>query len=185
MRLTVPEPRTCDQDLPVELWIDEAGAIYAVNLTFAPKDQPPVGDYQDRDQIALAFVAWARGGPTPPFADRVRVMLRGDSSFEGGWTDQPEILNTYSFCSGFGYPECGIDPIAGLARYEGPVTVRAGRSSCADGGEVPSEFANAGLDVVRIEEPDPGPCGKAWAVELWIDDDGNIYGANQAGTPER
>jgi hypothetical protein len=32
VRLTKPEPPTCEQDLPVELWIDDDGLIYAVNL---------------------------------------------------------------------------------------------------------------------------------------------------------
>ena len=32
VRLTMPEPPTCQPDLPVELWIDDAGVIYPVNL---------------------------------------------------------------------------------------------------------------------------------------------------------
>lgn len=36
VRLTVPEPRTCEEDLPVELWIGDEGLIYAVNLAGAP-----------------------------------------------------------------------------------------------------------------------------------------------------
>lgn len=182
VRLTVPEPRSCDQDLPVEIWVDDEGAIYAVNLTFPPAAQPALSPGNDAAKAARAFVAWARGGPAPAFADRVRIMFHGESN---GWETNPERLNTYSFCSGFGYPECGIDPVAMLARYDGTPTVRVGRSSCADGGEVPGQFAEATQDVVRLEAPDPGPCRKAWAVELWIDDDGRIYGANQAGEPVR
>lgn len=34
--LSVPEPRTCAEDLGTELWIDEAGAIRALNLTTLP-----------------------------------------------------------------------------------------------------------------------------------------------------
>jgi hypothetical protein len=36
IRLTKPEPPTCQQDLPVELWIDDDGVIYAVNLAGPP-----------------------------------------------------------------------------------------------------------------------------------------------------
>ncbi len=183
IRLTVPEPRTCGQDLPVEIWVNDEGAIYAVNLTFAPSEQPALSRGNYRAVAARAFVAWARGGPAPAFADRVRVMLHGQSN---GWARNPERLATYSPCSGFGYPECGIDPVAMLARYDGTPTVRVGRASCADGGEVPQQFAAAApQDVVRLEAPDPGSCPKAWAVELWIDDDGLIYGMNQAGTAVR
>ncbi|WP_183100426.1 hypothetical protein [Nocardioides pelophilus] len=57
----------------------------------------------------------------------------------------------------------------------------AGRSTCADGGEVPERFAAAEDDVVRLEEPEPASCRSAWAVELWIDEDSVIYGVNQAG----
>jgi hypothetical protein len=36
VRLTKPEPPTCEQDLPVELWIDDDGLIYAINLAGPP-----------------------------------------------------------------------------------------------------------------------------------------------------
>ncbi len=68
-----------------------------------------------------------------------------------------------------------------IYRYEGLVVATAGRSICADGGEVPKRFAEAEGDVVRLEEPEPANCSDAWAVELWIDADGVIYGVNQAG----
>lgn len=137
----------------------------------------------DRASAAERFVTWARGeGPAPEFADRVRVMFSGGGAFgHTGWTDEPESRTSYSGCSGLGFPDCGIDQVALLVRYRGPVVPTAGRSTCADGGEVPERFAAAEDDVVRLEEPEPASCRSAWAVELWIDEDGVIYGVNQAG----
>ena len=132
---------------------------------------------------ATRFASWARGeGPAPEFADRVRVMFGGGGAFGStGWTDEPEDRTTYSGCSGLGFPDCGADPVAMLVRYDGRVVPTEGRSVCADGGEVPQRFAEAPEDVVRLEEPESATCRRAWAVELWIDDDGVIYGVNQAG----
>ena len=133
---------------------------------------------------ARRFVSWARGdGPAPAFADRVRVMYGGGPAFGStGWTDDPADRNTYSGCSGLGFPDCGLDPVGILARYHGHVVPTPGRSVCADGGAVPQRFADAPEDVVRLEEPEPASCAHAWAVELWIDADGQIYGVNQAGS---
>ncbi|WP_183100427.1 PASTA domain-containing protein [Nocardioides pelophilus] len=82
----------------------------------------------DRASAAERFVAWARGeGPAPEFADRVRVMFSGGGAFgHTGWTDEPESRTSYSGCSGLGFPDCGIDPVALLVRYRGPVVPTAG-----------------------------------------------------------
>jgi len=141
------------------------------------------GPTPERQASADAFVAWARGdGPAPQFADRVRVMYGGGPApGSTGWVDRPELRYLYSGCSGLGFPDCGLDPVAMIYRYQGQVVPTAGRSTCADGGEIPKRFAEAEQDVVRLEEPEPSSCRRAWAVELWIDEDGVIYGVNQAG----
>ncbi len=143
----------------------------------------PAEPTAERQESADAFVDWARGeGPAPKFADRVRVMFGGGGAFGStGWVDEPENRAYYAGCSGLGFPDCGVDPVALLVRYEGPVVATAGRSTCADGGVVPTRFASATQDAVRLEEPEPASCRRAWAVELWIDADGVIYGVNQAG----
>ncbi|KAA1421668.1 PASTA domain-containing protein [Nocardioides humilatus] len=137
----------------------------------------------ERLTSAQQFVKWARGtGPAPAFADRVRVMFLGGGAFGStGWVDDPEGRGYYSGCSGLGFPNCGLDPVAMIYNYKGVVVPTRGRSVCADGGEVPKRFAEAPEDVVRLEEPEPADCEHAWAVELWIDADGVIYGVNQAG----
>lgn len=139
----------------------------------------------DRLSAARKFVTWARGeGPAPEFADRVRVMFGGGGAVgHTGWTDEPEDRARYSGCSGLGFPDCGLDPVALLFRYDGHVVPTAGRSTCAEGGEVPEQFAASEEDVVRLEEPEPESCRSPWAVELWIDEEGVIYGVNQAGGP--
>lgn len=161
--------------------------LVAVRLLLAPEEATlnteELEASLDRMSAATQFVAWARGeGPAPEFADRVRVMYGGRGAFGSPvWTTSPETRSSYSGCSGAAFPVCGVDPVGILYRYEGPVVPTAGRSTCADGGEVPTEFAEAEGDVVRLEEPEPASCRHAWAVELWIDEDGVIYGVNQAG----
>ena len=151
-----------------------------------PAAPDPVAPTPARLESAKAFVEWARGeGSAPAFADRVRVMFGGGGAFGStGWVNDPEERTLYSGCSGLGFPDCGVDPVALLVRYRGPVVATAGRSICADGGDVPYRFAAAAPDdAVRLEEPEPENCRTAWAVELWIDEDGVIYGVNQAGAP--
>lgn len=161
--------------------------IASVRLRLALGDEPVDTEELERSltraSVAERFVAWARGeGPAPEFAARVRVLFSGGRAFgHPGWTDEPESRSSYSGCSGLGFPDCGIDPVALLVRYDGPVVPTAGRSTCADGGEVPARFAAAADDVVRLEEPEPASCREAWAVELWIDEEGVIYAVNLAG----
>jgi len=177
----------CRPPMQVQIHFDDSGAISAVGLRIRPgyNDDPAeiAAVSASREAAAEAFVAWARGkGPAPEFADRVRVMYGGGGAFGStGWVEDPETRSAYGGCSGLGFPDCPVDPVALLVRYDGPVVPTAGRSTCADGGEVPTRFAAAEQDVVRLEEPEPASCRSAWAVELWIDEGGVIYGVNQAG----
>ena len=179
-----------------------AGYVVSQQLGDGPQPAPTVDRREDADRVppvevadpteptrarkaaADAFVSWARGeGPPPEFADRVRVMYAGGGAFGStGWVDDPELRSGYAGCSGLGFPRCGADPVALLVRYQGTVVATAGRSTCAAGGEVPRRFSEAPEDAVRLEEPEPASCENAWAVELWIDDEGVIYGVNQAGS---
>jgi hypothetical protein len=146
-------------------------------------DEGTLEENLDRLSAATKFVSWARGeGSAPEFADRVRVMYGGGGAVGStGWVDDPEGRSGYGGCSGLGFPDCGVDPVALLVRYQGHVVPSPGRSTCADGGVVPQRFADAPQDVIRLEEPEPASCRTAWAVELWIDEEGVIYGVNQAG----
>lgn len=177
-------PRLCPPPPVLQIeWTDDR-RIAAVRLSLAAESPPEqVAPTPARRAAADAFVAWARGaGPAPQFADRVRVMYGGGGAFGSpGWTDEPENRGTYAGCSGLGFPSCGLDPVAILANYKGKVVASPGRSICADAGGVPEEFAQEEQDVVRLEEPEPASCAKAWAVELWIDEDGVVYAVNQAG----
>ncbi len=123
---------------------------------------------------AEAFVDWAQGkGPAPEFADRVRHFSPG---FTPPWNDEPDGRDSWSGCSGLGFPDCGIDPVATVARTdEERVAIAAGRSTCPASGEVPERYDVAEADVIRLSEPEPADCADAWAVELWIIEDGEIY----------
>jgi hypothetical protein len=165
------------------LRFDQHARLVAVELDEEVLTTEELGASLNRLPEAKRFVAWARGeGPAPEFTDRVRVMFSGGGAFGStGWTSSPEVPLTYGGCSGLGFPECFLNPVGVIHRYEGPVVATAGRSTCADGGVLPKRFAEAEEDIVRLEEPEPGDCTHAWAVELWINQDGVIYGVNQAG----
>ncbi|PWN03148.1 hypothetical protein DJ010_08470 [Nocardioides silvaticus] len=165
----------------VFLHFGDDGRLIAVETGEITERQ--LGAGLNRLSSATQFIAWARGdGPAPDFADRVRVMFLGGGAFgHTGWTDRPEDRTSYAGCSGLGFPDCALDPVALLVRHVVPVAPAAGRSQCADGGQVPQRFADASADVVRLESSSSAHC-QQWAVELWIDEEGEIYGVNQAGS---
>lgn len=187
LRIWVGAPIEGRDSCPVTsvlLSFDDRGRLAQVELDDGPGlSTDELASSMERLSSAQKFVSWARGtGPAPAFADRVRVMYRGGGAFGStGWVDHPEYRGGYLGCSGVGFPACGLDPVAILFRYQGHVVATRGRSVCADGGEVPKRFAEAPEDVVRLEEPEPASCAHTWAVELWIDADGVVYGVNQAG----
>jgi hypothetical protein len=141
--------------------------------------EPELDASMERLSAAQQFVSWARGhGPAPDFADRVR-------HFNGGlaprWNDDPERRDGWSGCSGLGFPDCAIDPVGAIARYDGKVVAAPGRSTCPVDRTVPEPYASAS-DLVRLSVPEPASCGSAWVVELWIDARGRIYAVSQVGT---
>jgi hypothetical protein len=178
--------RLCPPPPVLQIEWTKGHRISAVRLRLAVETEEtsePLEPTAERKAAAEQFVSWARGdGPAPQFADRVRVLFNGGPAFGStGWTSEPENRGTYSGCSGLGFPDCFLDPVAMIYRYDGLVVPTAGRSICPGGGEVPERFAEAEQDVVRLEEPEPANCRTAWAVELWIDEDGMVYGVNAAG----
>ena len=185
LRIWVGTPKRVGADpcppTSIFLRFDQRARLTAVELIDDAHPPGPADPSILRPMAADAFIAWARGnGPAPKFADRVRVMYGGGGAFGStGWVDDPEDRSLYAGCSGLGFPDCGLDPVALLVRHQGQVGAGAGRSSCVDGGEVPERFAEAEEDVFHIELPEH--CSDAWAVELWIDEDGVVYGVNQAG----
>ncbi|GAA3670527.1 hypothetical protein GCM10022237_32890 [Nocardioides ginsengisoli] len=132
-----------------------------------------------RATAAETFIAWARGrGAAPRFAARVRNMLAGADHFGAPrWNDRPGERASWAGCSGLGFPDCGLDPVAVVLREPGRPRIAAGRPPCADGA-LPVRYAGAGADIVRLEAPGGGCAG--WVVELWIDHRGEIYAVNLA-----
>lgn len=156
---------------------DDEGRIDAVRMTVLPPD-PQVAPDRVRAAAAGRFVAWARGtGPAPAFADRVRNMLGGQDHFGAPrWNDRPDDRGSWAGCSGLGFPDCGIDPIATILHFTGDVAAAAGRAACGTGSPLPARYATATDDIVRLF-PRGARC-EGWLVELWIDARGEVYGVN-------
>lgn len=133
----------------------------------------PVAPTAARRAAAEQFVRWARGtDPAPPFADRVRNLTPG---FVSPWNEEPQRRDQWSGCSGLGFPDCGLDPVAMAYRSRGAVDVRACLASCRD-----DRLASPD-DAVLVSQTrsDQG----AWAVLLWINAAGEIYAVG-LGVPE-
>ncbi len=151
----------------------------AADYRAAPDDDPPTLT-NAREESAEWFVAWARGeGPAPKFAARVRLV---GSGFHPAWLDEPENRTTYAGCSGLGFPDCGIDPVAAIYHAEGRIRALDG-AACASGRGLPRWLADAAADQVRLALPTDTGCDAL--VVLWIDPDGVIYGVSQVGAPPR
>lgn len=137
------------------------------DLAMLPSPAPP------RRATALQFVRWARTGEDPPaFASRVRNLTPG---FGVAWNDRPTDRSTWSGCSGLGFPDCGLDPVAAAYRSKGAVELATGIPPCSGSvGGQPEAFASKEGDVVRVSAP--GFACDGWFVLLWIDGDGVIYG---------
>lgn len=140
----------------------------------------------DRLSAAQQFAAWARGeGPAPAFADRVRLLQGGGPPFGAPtWLRDPTDRSQYSMCSGLPPGTCAIDPIFQLDQYVGAVVPARGRALCVEGVDdlPPYLAARAAEDLIRLTKPEPPTCQQDLPVELWIDEDGVIYGVNQAGS---
>lgn len=168
---------------------DDRGGLAEVAVAETPV---PVGDditeeelaeSLDRTAAARGFATWAQGdGPPPEFADRVRVLAPG---FHPGWTDEPERRTSYSGCSGLGFPDCGLDPVAAIARHDGRFVPTNDSSGCPgpsvpDDGRRPRSETDVVLLVPSGLESSPPVACPAPAVELWIDAEGVIYGVGLA-----
>lgn len=142
----------------------------------------------DRAAAAEAFVAWARGeGPPPEFAEEVRLLdadLLWDTLSDEEARDEPR----WAMCSGRAPDACAVDARKVVDRHDGPVVQTGERASmCVERfGDLPADLAAAvDTDLVRLDQPEPRGCRDAWAVELWIDGEGQIYAANLAAAPRR
>lgn len=178
--VTVDRGATGDVCPQEAVWwvLDEDGRIAEIGLTTLPPD-PQVAPDRVRTAAADRFVAWARGtGPAPAFAERVRSMLAGQDYFGAPrWNDRPDDRGSWAGCSGLGFPDCGLDPVATILHFAGDVAVASGRADCPAGrSPVPPRYAAASDDIVRLS-PRGARC-EGWRVELWIDARGQVYGVN-------
>lgn len=124
-----------------------------------------------RRAAARQFVRWARTGENPPpFATRVHNRTPG---FVTEWNDDPADRTTWSGCSGFGFPDCLLDPVAAAYHSRGAVEVATGTPPCGGGAASAGPSDASASDVVRVSAP--GFACDGWAVLLWMQDDGVIY----------
>ncbi|UMG95015.1 hypothetical protein [Nocardioides sp. TF02-7] len=174
--------RPCPRPPVVQVEWSEDRRIAGVRLRLPVEMGATTRPTPRRAATADAFVRWARGDrPPPAFADQVRLMFDGEQAFGNeAWLEPPYARSGFVGCSGLGFPDCGLDPFASVLRHDGPVGTTAGRAGCPAGGDVPPSFAESGDDVVTLASADAPSCD-GWAVELWIGDDGAIYGLNQIG----
>lgn len=159
---------------------NDDGRITAVGLDTVPTEggnditESELEASLDRIVAAQDFVAWARNeGPAPDFADRVRNFQPG---FSPPWNTEPESRQTWSGCSGAGLG-CLLNPVGAIARFRGDIEVDTGPSGC---GATP-DFGSA-QDLVHVASRVNPACRGAVVVELWIDDDGRVYGVAQVST---
>ncbi|KRB78586.1 hypothetical protein ASE01_04840 [Nocardioides sp. Root190] len=168
----------------VGLWwsVDERGLIDAIAMSLhedaGDVPVPQVAPTPARRASAERFLDWARTGSTPPdFADRVRNFVPG---FAPPWNENPSSRSGWSGCSGLGFPDCGIDPVAAVLQEKRPMVAAAGAVVCAwtSAAEraLPARFDVAD-DVVRLQVEGVTGCGDGAVVELWIDETGTIYAA--------
>ncbi len=148
----------------------------------------PVPPTAPRLASAEQFVAWARGKADPPdFADSVRNLGPG---FVADPNPEPESREYWAGCSGAGFPDCGIDPIASLLHDPSEIIALAGRLQCPWTDQPdPDPFAGkpSGLparflspegeaDAVRLQPAGPSDCTAGTLINLWIHPNGEIYG---------
>lgn len=124
-----------------------------------------------RRASALRFVHWARTGTAAPtFSSRVRNLTPG---FAPDWNDRPADRASWSGCSGLGFPDCGIDPVATASRSVGAIELATGIPPCPGADHLAGQWAVED-DVVRLSAP--GFACDGWYVLLWIDEGGVVYG---------
>jgi hypothetical protein len=162
----------------VTAYDSETGALEAVAIPLFPKEEGLRQPTAEAASAADAFVAWARGSDDPPaFADEVRYLVNdgvvrkmsGENATRPGW---------WQFCYS-GVPLGCQSPLITLERYEGPL-VQTGTpaTSCVSRtGRLPEDLT--GLELVRVDQPEARDCSDAFAVELFVDDEGQIAAVNQ------
>ncbi|KRA38745.1 MULTISPECIES: PASTA domain-containing protein [unclassified Nocardioides] len=176
----------------VWLTFDGDGHISGLELSIPVEDPPaeavePPKPTEPRRESAEQFVAWARGtGGAPDFADSVRNLGPG---FVGDPNTEPESREYWSGCSGLGFPDCGIDPIASLLHDPSEIVALAGRLQCPWSEEpnpdpiagepigLPARFLTPGAeaDAVRLQPVGAAGCAEGTLINLWIHPDGEIY----------
>ncbi|CAN5443305.1 hypothetical protein BH11ACT8_BH11ACT8_27480 [soil metagenome] len=127
---------------------------------------------------AAAFVEFARGGDTPPFADAVSVYVRDDLRATLTGDDRARRRAWRVDCNDTGYCLPPPSALEVLAAAGSDVVQSDTRSTCP---EHPDENNHTtglldldGLTLVRLSEAEPASCHRAWSVELYVDDEGRI-----------
>jgi hypothetical protein len=181
VRIEEPEPWNCKISWAVELWIDGAGQIYAVNLA-----SPGAAGDDYRAPAAQAFYLWANGGETPRFADHVRLLYldqvqnviprREVDNGKGRWT--------LSQCTPVA-SRCFVNVLGVVSSISGaPVIAESAIDACGNTERLPDDLAAArSTDLVAIHAPNAHACQDSWVVELWVHGS-RIYAVDLVATPD-
>jgi hypothetical protein len=144
-----------------------------------PEVEPASADLQ---RVATAFVRFARDeSPVPPADTPVTLLL-------GGWQtkvlpgDVQTTLRAWGSCPAGGYyagRTCPLNPVRTIAEHVGPLAFLAQRPkhSCAHPRPVTPEGVGATRSVT-ITPDELLDCTSFWAVELFVNDVGQIVAVN-------
>lgn len=162
--------------------------IVGSTVTLTVEKEPEGANCTGLAKAATDLLAWARGGPTPAFADEV-VLMRGyakEATLSGA---EAADRNNWRTCA----PALSFCPTAldALADTDGEIQRRwdtdnvpeldDGRylmDCTADLGGLPDGFSDA--TRIHLYPPSSLPCNQQWEVTVWVDKAGAITGVDYA-----
>jgi hypothetical protein len=159
----------------------DTGEIVGAGLNTPEEPDVPREPTTTQRRVADAFLAWARVAKTPPpFADEVQLLV-ADDAWETVTAGEAADRDRWSMCSGLPPETCGVNPLRVLAEHEHRVAQSRTLTSCGapDPRHLPDELADTIDDeLVRLDQTEPKNCRVAFAVELWITEEGRIRAVN-------
>jgi beta-lactam-binding protein with PASTA domain len=171
-RLSVPEPAECSDDWSLLLWLDDTGAIRAVDLL---RGGPALPETQD---LAHQFDDFALGtGDLPPIGDEVDLYVGG--AFTGFVTkDSATDRTAWETCTETGTyagRDCPFSPLQVLRREGGAVELVAGIGrTCLPTFDHPGAGIESADSVMIVPTNTGYGMCLGFAVQLYVNDDGEL-----------
>jgi hypothetical protein len=185
-RLDQPEARNCHDMWAVQVWVDDSGAIDAVNLLLGPAPEAASLDLPPADEVAAPvaelFARFARGERPPhgPPVDTPVDLYLGNrylATLPAARARDPEA---WEGCLEGGYAgrTCPFSWTRPIADYAGSlaITSAAPEHPCAHPGPLPAELE--AYHAVTLTPDESLDCTSYWAVQLFVNDVGQVVAAN-------